>query len=654
MANTTIVTKSLTIALSVPAVVITTPLDSGGNGTLDATEDTALAIHGTSTDIPIGSLLNVTVTDGSISVSDAATVSTGGTWSLAAINVRAFANGILAVTASYTAADGSTYDAGASATHDKGGTVTIDSITTDTGLSSDFITSDATLYFTGSAAAIASVTLTLTNSGGTVVFNPLVTANASGLWTYNYSGSTLPAGTYGLKAVSGSYSASQNLTVDTAAPAGSLTVDSLITNSTTPILTGTATVAAGETLSVTVNGITYTVLEGNLALIGGNWSLAIPPANALMPAVASGGFNGKYDVTVVILDVAGNPKTVTVTQALTIQDTTGPVVDLDPSNAGTVNLTRYNTAGFASKLYDDADPATVTEASGLVTNITITITGLANGSDETVIFGSTPSGYTIIAGSSGVGHSRLVGGMRMEITHAAGAITLSNANGARFTVAEAQAAFRDIWYQNTAITPTVGARSFAVTMDDTLGNRSASATATLTVQRAPVAPTLIYYRATNLTMKIKIANLLTNCSDADGDALTFAGLGTSANGATLTASAAYIYYTPPVLPGNKNKDDSFTYTISDNHGGTATGTITIIVNLQKTSRSLRLVVNGSTATVSFMGIAGSICDVQRATNPGFTQGLSVLGTITFPASGQTNYMDIAAPSPNAYYRLVAH
>ena len=49
------------------------------------------------------------------------------------------------------------------------------------------------------------------------------------------------------------------LTIDTSAPAGPVTVDSLVSNDTTPVLTGTATLGAGESLTVTVSGATYSV-----------------------------------------------------------------------------------------------------------------------------------------------------------------------------------------------------------------------------------------------------------------------------------------------------------------------------------------------------------------------------------------------------------
>ena len=93
------------------------------------------------------------------------------------------------------------------------------------------------------------------------------------------------------------------------------TVTVLTTNAITPVLSGTATVGSGETLSVTVGVDTYTVGDGNLVLVGTTWTLAVPLANALS--------EGVYDVMVSITDAAGNTTTDASVVDLTI-DTSAP------------------------------------------------------------------------------------------------------------------------------------------------------------------------------------------------------------------------------------------------------------------------------------------------------------------------------------------
>src|SRR5947207_622010 len=117
-----------------------------------------------------------------------------------------------------------------------------------------------------------------------------------------------------------------------------------------------------------VNGVIYKQGDGHLSLAGANWSLAIPTANALAPASISGGFYGVYLVTATIRDLAGN--ILGNTGTLTIEDTIAPVIDLDPTSAGSEDGTDLNhsvtsTTGTLVSLDDDADPATVVEASDL-------------------------------------------------------------------------------------------------------------------------------------------------------------------------------------------------------------------------------------------------------------------------------------------------
>jgi hypothetical protein len=91
---------------------------------------------------------------------------------------------------------------------------------------------------------------------------------------------------------------SQAYVYDTAATVP--TVDPLTTPSTTPVLTGSATLAAGETLTVTVGGATYDVTP-----VAGAWSLdlssAVPVSGALRLAL-----NTQYSVTATVTDLAGN------------------------------------------------------------------------------------------------------------------------------------------------------------------------------------------------------------------------------------------------------------------------------------------------------------------------------------------------------------
>ena len=128
---------------------------------------------------------------------------------------------------------------------------------------------------------------------------------AAGTVALNVAAGTITAGGNGTFDItaridSGAASGTYSITVDTVAPATLPTVNHLYTNSTTPILTGTALLGTGEILSVTVDGVAYTVAGGHLAYNGITriWSLSIPVANALVDRT--------YEVTAQVIDAAGN------------------------------------------------------------------------------------------------------------------------------------------------------------------------------------------------------------------------------------------------------------------------------------------------------------------------------------------------------------
>ncbi|MFZ9982850.1 MAG: hypothetical protein ACO3FI_12550, partial [Cyclobacteriaceae bacterium] len=100
-----------------------------------------------------------------------------------------------------------------------------------------------------------------------------------------------------------------------AAPAGPVSVTPLETCSVTPLITGTATLASGETLSIQVNGVSYP--ESSLTISPGSWSLQIPQSNVL-PS------NTTYPVTAIISNSLG----------LTLSDpTTNELVITEPCDS---------------------------------------------------------------------------------------------------------------------------------------------------------------------------------------------------------------------------------------------------------------------------------------------------------------------------------
>lgn len=80
-------------------------------------------------------------------------------------------------------------------------------------------------------------------------------------------------------------------------PPATPTVTSLTTISTTPTISGTANLIAGDVLTVAVNNVTYSV-GADLTLSGNQWTLVIPAVNALA--------EGTYDVLARITNSVGD------------------------------------------------------------------------------------------------------------------------------------------------------------------------------------------------------------------------------------------------------------------------------------------------------------------------------------------------------------
>jgi hypothetical protein len=166
-------------------------------------------------------------------------------------------------------------------------------------------------------------------------------------------------------------------------------------------------------------------------------------------------------------------------------------------------------------------------------------------------------------------------------------------------------------------------------------------------------------REPDTSLKILISNLLANATDANHDHLSFTGVntGSSGQGATLAANSTFVFY----LPANNN-NDSFTYNLSDGHGGTAIGTITVnVTGNQPGGASGSITLVGNVATVTMYGIPGLGYDVQRSTDlANWTTMSSSLNPAppiaASTADGSIRFTDTFSGSPpnSAYYRIMAH
>uniref|UniRef100_UPI0036F1B67D BapA/Bap/LapF family large adhesin n=1 Tax=Alteromonas gracilis TaxID=1479524 RepID=UPI0036F1B67D len=151
-----------------------------------------------------------------------------GTWTLADNIVALLAEGNYTATVTATDAVGNVAtDTGAVVIdttideNNNGQTVTFDSISNDSGVAGDFITSDSTLIFNGTVDLGDNTTLTVTVDGTSYIFgtDPELTIDGSGNWSLDLTGTTLPAGTYAVVATvtddagNSASTASQNVVV---------------------------------------------------------------------------------------------------------------------------------------------------------------------------------------------------------------------------------------------------------------------------------------------------------------------------------------------------------------------------------------------------------------------------------------------------------
>lgn len=168
-------------------------------------------------------------------------------------------------------------------------------------------------------------------------------------------------------------------------------------------------------------------------------------------------------------------------------------------------------------------------------------------------------------------------------------------------------------------------------------------------QQPPAAPDQDWTRAADQTLKLKKSEVLAACSDPFNDTLTLTALGSSAQGAVIATNTGYILYTP--APGNTNHD-AFTYTVADAHGGSATGTLHILVSTPGGhARAINAV--GGVVTARFAGIPGFAYLVERAADVNFTQSVSTVLTTNAPATGVFTFTDPTPLLPDGFYRLRA-
>ena len=178
----------------------------------------------------------------------------------------------------------------------------------------------------------------------------------------------------------------------------------------------------------------------------------------------------------------------------------------------------------------------------------------------------------------------------------------------------------------------------------------AASTSSVLIQtvKSLAASDATYARAPGLALKIRIADIVW---DVNASPVTVQSLGASAQGATLSFNSTYIFYTPA-----NNNNDSFTYTVQNSVGDTASATLTVNV-VAAGGFARTITVSAGTATVKFFGIPGLQYDVQRTTSlaePVTWATLTTGSPLTPDPDGSFTHTDASAPNGTAYYRSLQH
>jgi hypothetical protein len=221
----------------------------------------------------------------------------------------------------------------------------------------------------------------------------------------------------------------------------------------------------------------------------------------------------------------------------------------------------------------------------------------------------------------------------------------------------ATAAIRGLVFTPAANRTPVGGTetaTFTISVSDGLAPPVTDAATTVistSVNDAPIAVNDAITRPSGGTVKVAIAELLANDTDADGDTLTLTlPSGTSANGALISIQGSWVTYSAPV----NDSPDSFAYLAHDPNGGTSLGTVFVTVeSSNEQSRNLLSVTNdGADKVIQFAAIPLRSYSLEYTLDLG-SPAWTFLEQRTASASGFLEFRDVNPPNPNRFYRTVS-
>jgi uncharacterized repeat protein (TIGR01451 family) len=161
----------------------------------------------------------------------------------------------------------------------------------------------------------------------------------------------------------------------------------------------------------------------------------------------------------------------------------------------------------------------------------------------------------------------------------------------------------------------------------------------------PTAVPVFFTREAGTPLEIALTNLAASWSDVDGDALSLAAIGISANGVTVTNDPVTLFYA-----GTNNVADQFVCTISDGFGGTAFQTVNIAVAFPNI---ISVVLNpAGSITLSLSAAPGYTYVLEATTDLSAFGNWLPVATNTLGTNGVWSFTDTSATNfPQQFYRL---
>ncbi|HEY3924112.1 MAG TPA: Ig-like domain-containing protein [Acidothermaceae bacterium] len=338
------------------------------------------------------------------------------------------------------------------------------------------------------------------------------------------------------------------------------------TNGTTVTFTPSGTFKLGST------SFTYTVSDGDGGTAVGNVTVTVPnvPPTAVNDT-ATTPYLAPTTVDVLANDTDANG------DALTVTTVTGEAHGTAVITGSGVNTKILYTPASG---WSGADTMTYTVSDGTTTStavLTVTTADAPPSANNfsTSVAGGIPTTVDVVAHASDPNSDTLTVTAAGPATH--GTVSIG-AGGVVYTPNAAYA----------------GTDTFSYTVDDGHGG-TATATVTVTVgNQAPVANADSAI-ATGLAGSPITVDVLANDTDANSDPLTLISVSVPAHG-TAALVAGKVVYTPSATYAGP---DTFTYSISDGNGGTATGTVSVDVQNRRpiANPDTLAALSGTTTTV---------------------------------------------------------